>query len=91
MALETILVWLLIGALAGWLAGIVVKGYGFGLVGNIVVGILGAAIGGWLFGSLGIAATGIVGAVLGATVGAIFLLLLIRLVRRSGPDSSLAK
>ncbi len=91
MALETILVWLLIGAIAGWLAGVAVKGYGFGLVGNIVVGILGAAIGGWLFGVMGIAATGIVGAVIGATVGAIFLLVVIRLVKRSGPDTSLTK
>lgn len=91
MALETILVWLLIGAIAGWLAGVVVKGYGFGLVGNIVVGILGAAIGGWLFGALGITATGIIGAVIGATVGAIFLLLVVRLVKRSGPESSLTK
>lgn len=84
MALETILVWLLIGAVAGWLAGVVVKGYGFGLVGNIVVGILGAAIGGWLLGMMGIAATGIVGAMIGATIGAILLLLVIRLVKRSG-------
>lgn len=91
MALETILVWLLIGAIAGWLAGVVVKGYGFGLVGNIVVGILGAAVGGWLFGALGITATGIIGAVIGATVGAIFLLLVVRLVKRSGPESSLTK
>lgn len=91
MALETILVWLLIGAIAGWLAGVVVKGYGFGLVGNIIVGILGAAIGGWLFGAMGIAATGIVGAVIGATVGAIFLLLIVRLVKRTGPESGAAK
>ena len=84
MAIETILVWLFIGAVAGWLAGVVVKGYGFGLLGNIVVGIVGAALGGWLFGIMGIAATGIIGAVIGATVGAIFLLLIIRLVRRSG-------
>jgi uncharacterized membrane protein YeaQ/YmgE (transglycosylase-associated protein family) len=84
MALETILVWLLIGAIAGWLAGVVVKGYGFGLVGNIVVGILGAVIGGWLFGAMGIAATGILGAIAGATFGAIFLLFVIRMVKRSG-------
>lgn len=84
MSLETLLIWLLIGAIAGWLAGIIVKGYGFGLVGNIVVGILGAFIGGWLFGALGIGAGyGIVSAILGATVGAVVLLLIIRVVRRA--------
>lgn len=82
MALETILIWLIIGALAGWLAGLVTKGSGFGLFGNIVVGILGAVIGGWIFSALGIATTGIVGAVIGATIGAISLLLVIRLVKR---------
>ena len=62
MAAESILVWLLIGAVAGWLAGVIVKGYGFGLLGDIVVGILGAFIGGWLFGSLGISSgSGILG------------------------------
>jgi uncharacterized membrane protein YeaQ/YmgE (transglycosylase-associated protein family) len=52
MSLETLIIWLVIGAIAGWLAGVIVKGYGFGLVGNIVVGILGAIFGGWLFGAL---------------------------------------
>jgi uncharacterized membrane protein YeaQ/YmgE (transglycosylase-associated protein family) len=84
MALETLLIWLLIGAIAGWLAGVIVKGFGFGLVGNIVVGILGAFIGGWLFGALGIGAGyGIVSAILGATVGAVVLLLVIKLLRRT--------
>lgn len=84
MSLETLLIWLLIGAVAGWLAGVIVKGFGFGLVGNIVVGILGAFIGGWLFGAFGIGAGyGIAGAILGATVGAVVLLLVIKLVRRS--------
>ena len=84
MSLEGILIWLLVGAIAGWLAGIIVKGYGLGIVGNIVVGILGAMIGGWLFGQFGIAnMQGILGAIVGATVGAVVLLLLIRLVRRA--------
>lgn len=87
MALETILVWLIIGAIAGWLAGVVVKGYGFGLVGNIVVGILGAVIGGWLLGAMGFVTTGLFGAVIGATAGAILLLLIVRLVKRTAPDS----
>jgi len=84
MSLETLLIWLLIGAIAGWLAGVIVKGFGFGLVGNIVVGILGAFIGGWLFGALGVGAGyGIVSAILGATVGAVVLLLVIKLLRRT--------
>ena len=84
MSLETLLIWLFIGAVAGWLAGVIVKGFGFGLVGNIVVGILGAFVGCWLFGALGIGASyGIVGAILGATVGAVVLLFVIRLLRRT--------
>lgn len=84
MSMEALLIWLVVGAVAGWLAGLIVKGYGFGLVGNIVVGILGAFIGGWLFGSLGLmAGSGIVGSIIGATVGAVILLLLLRLVRRA--------
>jgi len=84
MSLETLLIWLFIGAVAGWLAGVIVKGFGFGLVGNIVVGILGAFIGGWLFGVFGIGAGyGIVAAILGATVGAVVLLLAIKLLRRT--------
>jgi uncharacterized membrane protein YeaQ/YmgE (transglycosylase-associated protein family) len=83
MSAETLLIWLLVGAVAGWLAGIIVKGYGFGLLGNIVVGILGAFVGGWLLGRLGIfTGSGLVGSIIGATVGAVILLLLLRLVRR---------
>jgi uncharacterized membrane protein YeaQ/YmgE (transglycosylase-associated protein family) len=83
MSLSGLLIWLLIGAIAGWLAGIIVKGYGFGLVGNIVVGIFGAIFGGWLFGQIGIASSsGILGTILGATIGAVILLFMIRLVRR---------
>ena len=51
---ESLLAWLIVGAIAGWLAGLVVKGYGFGLIGNIVVGIVGAVIAGWLFPKIGI-------------------------------------
>ena len=84
MSIETLLIWLFIGAVAGWLAGVIVKGFGFGLVGNIVVGIVGAFVGGWLFGALGIGAGyGIVSAILGATVGAVLLLLVIKLLRRT--------
>lgn len=84
MSVESLLIWLLIGAIAGWLAGVIVKGYGFGLIGNIVVGIVGAFIGGWLLGQLGLfAGSGIIGSIIGATVGAVILLLIIRLVRRA--------
>lgn len=84
MTVESLLIWLLIGAVAGWLAGVIVKGYGFGLIGNIVVGILGAFVGGWLFGVLGISSgAGIIGSVIGATVGAVVMLFIIRLLRRA--------
>lgn len=84
MSLEAILIWLLIGAIAGWLAGIIVKGYGFGIVGNIVVGIIGAVLGGWLLGVLGLGTYGIIGAIVSATIGAIVLLLLLRFLRKAG-------
>ncbi len=84
MGLEQLLIWLLIGAVAGWLAGIIVKGGGFGLPGDIIVGIVGAFIGGWLFGQLGIfVGAGIIGVILSATIGAVVLLLIIKLVRRA--------
>ena len=54
MTIESLIVWLIVGGVAGWLAGLVVKGYGFGLIGNIVVGIVGAFIAGWLLPRLGI-------------------------------------
>jgi uncharacterized membrane protein YeaQ/YmgE (transglycosylase-associated protein family) len=84
MSAESLLLWLLIGAAAGWLAGLLVKGYGFGVIGNIVVGIVGSFIGGWLFGVLNISTGGgIFGAIIGATVGAVVLLFLVGLVRRT--------
>jgi len=85
MSTETLLIWLVVGGVAGWLAGLLVKGYGFGLIGNIVVGIVGAFIGGWLFSYFGIAiGAGIVPAIVAATVGAVVLLLLLGLIRRTG-------
>jgi uncharacterized membrane protein YeaQ/YmgE (transglycosylase-associated protein family) len=84
MTLEGIIILLIVGAVAGWLAGLVVKGIGFGLVGNIVVGIVGAAIASWLFPYLGIRlGGGIVGAIIAAAIGAIILLVIIGLVKRS--------
>ncbi len=82
---ESLLIFLVVGALAGWLGGIVVKGYGLGLVGDIIVGIIGSFIGGWLFTHFHIVhGTGFVGNLIGATVGAIVLLFVLRLVRRRG-------
>jgi uncharacterized membrane protein YeaQ/YmgE (transglycosylase-associated protein family) len=84
MGIESLIVFLLVGAIAGWLAGLLVKGYGFGLLGNILVGIVGAFIAGWLFPTLGISlGSGIVAAILHAMIGAVILLLIIRLVRRA--------
>jgi uncharacterized membrane protein YeaQ/YmgE (transglycosylase-associated protein family) len=80
---ESLLIFLLVGALAGWLGGIVVKGYGLGLIGDIVVGVIGSFIGGWVFNYLHLLhGSGFLGAVIGATVGAIILLTALRLVRR---------
>jgi uncharacterized membrane protein YeaQ/YmgE (transglycosylase-associated protein family) len=77
-----ILVWLIIGLLAGWLAGVVVKGRGFGLLGNIIVGIIGALIGGFVFPLFGLSASGFVGETLFAAGGAILLLVIIMAIRR---------
>lgn len=83
MQIEPLLILLLIGAVAGFLAGMVVKGYGYGVVGNIVVGIVGAVFGGWLLPRLGLYTGGdIIGQIIAATLGAIALLLVIGLVRR---------
>jgi uncharacterized membrane protein YeaQ/YmgE (transglycosylase-associated protein family) len=74
---------LLIGAVAGWLAGNLTKGSGFGLVGNIVIGVLGALVGGYLFRSLGIWSDGgLLGTLVTALVGAIVLLFLLSLVKK---------
>lgn len=74
---------LLVGLIAGWLAGKIMKGSGFGMVGDLVVGVLGAILGGWLFGLVGIAGWGFIGSVVVATVGALVLLYAVRLVKRT--------
>ena len=82
-------VWfILIGLVAGWLAGKLVKGGGFGVLGDIIVGVLGALVGGFLFSSLGASAGGgLLGSILVATVGAVILLLLARVVKRGKKTS----
>jgi uncharacterized membrane protein YeaQ/YmgE (transglycosylase-associated protein family) len=83
MQVEALLVLLLIGGVAGFLAGTIVKGYGYGLVGNIVVGIVGAVMGGWLLPRLGLfTGTDIIGQILSATIGAVALLVVLGVVRR---------
>ena len=83
MQAETLLILLLIGAVAGFLAGVIVKGYGFGVVGNIIVGIVGAVFAGWLLPRLGLFPGGdIIGQIVSATIGAVVLLVLISFVRK---------
>lgn len=84
MTIESLLIFLLIGAIAGWLAGVIVKGFGFGLVGNIVVGIVGAFIAGLIFPALGFGlGGGILASILYATLGAVILLVIIRVLKRA--------
>ena len=79
------IIWfLIVGLVAGWLAGVLVKGGGYGLVGDMVVGILGALLGGFLFGSLGGAVGGgLLGSIVVATLGAIILIAILRLIKRA--------
>lgn len=88
MSLQTILLWAFVGLVAGWLASAVVGG-GFGVIGDIVVGIIGAFIGGFVFRQLGIGPvfSGIPGTIFVAFIGAVLLLLLLRLVRRGRSSS----
>jgi uncharacterized membrane protein YeaQ/YmgE (transglycosylase-associated protein family) len=79
-----LIAWLIIGAVAGWLAGTFVKGGGFGLIGDIIVGIIGAFVGGWLAGALHIGiGGGWVSAIITSTIGAVVFLLILRLFRRA--------
>ena len=79
------LLWfLIVGLVAGWLAGMLVKGGGFGLVGDLVVGVIGAVLGGWLFSTLGASmGGGLVGSIIVATIGAVVLLFIVRLIKRA--------
>ncbi|MCC0039900.1 MAG: GlsB/YeaQ/YmgE family stress response membrane protein [Brucellaceae bacterium] len=84
MGIESLVVFIIVGAIAGWLAGLIVKGFGFGLLGNIVVGIVGAFIAGLLFPAIGISiGGGILAAIIHSTIGAVILLVLIRLVKQA--------
>ncbi|MEA1891031.1 MAG: GlsB/YeaQ/YmgE family stress response membrane protein [Pseudomonadota bacterium] len=82
MDLVSLAIFLGIGALAGFLAGQIMKGQGFGLLSNIIIGIIGAVIGGYVFGLLGISAGGMIGSLITAVAGAVILLFLVRLFKK---------
>jgi uncharacterized membrane protein YeaQ/YmgE (transglycosylase-associated protein family) len=86
MSNESLLVILVVGVVAGWLAGKIVQGTGFGIIGDLIIGVIGAFIGGWLLPQLGVQfGAGIVSAIINATIGAVLLLFVLRLLRgRSG-------
>lgn len=78
-----IIITIIVGAIAGWLAGKIVEGYGFGLIGNVVVGIVGAVIAGWILPVIGLSlGGGFFGSIIRGTIGAVILLVLIRLIKR---------
>ena len=83
LAPESVVAWIIIGGIAGWLAGVLIKGYGFGIVGNIIIGILGAGIAGILAPRLGLYTESTGGNIVAALVGALILLFLIGLVKRA--------
>jgi uncharacterized membrane protein YeaQ/YmgE (transglycosylase-associated protein family) len=83
MDVQALLIWLVVGAIAGWLAGMVVKGGGFGLIGDIIVGIVGALIAGWLLPQIGIViGSGFIAQIIDAFIGAVILLVIIKLIKR---------
>jgi uncharacterized membrane protein YeaQ/YmgE (transglycosylase-associated protein family) len=81
MGTEHLLIFLAVGILAGFLAGRIWKGRGFGLLGDLIVGVIGSFIGVWLFGQLNISSSGLLGLLIAAIIGALILLYLIRLVK----------
>jgi uncharacterized membrane protein YeaQ/YmgE (transglycosylase-associated protein family) len=83
VGIDSIIAMLIVGAIAGWLAGKLVRGFGFGLIWNIVIGIIGAFIGVWLLNQLHVSpAEGFLGSIVNATIGAVVLLVIIGLIRR---------
>ena len=77
-----LIIFLVIGALAGWLAGVIMKGGGFGVIGNIVVGVVGSFLGGWLLPKLGLSIGGDFGGFITAVIGAVILLFIVRLIKK---------
>jgi uncharacterized membrane protein YeaQ/YmgE (transglycosylase-associated protein family) len=83
VGIDSIIIMLIVGAIAGWLAGQIVRGFGFGLIWNIVLGIVGAFIGVWLLTQLGfIPFSGFVGSIVNATIGAVILLVIVGFLKR---------
>jgi uncharacterized membrane protein YeaQ/YmgE (transglycosylase-associated protein family) len=83
MGIESLIIWLIIGGVAGWLAGMVVKGGGYGLIGDIIVGIVGGIIAGWLLPRVGIViGIGLIGAIINSFIGAVILLIILRVIKR---------
>ena len=78
------LLWfLIIGLIAGFLAGKIMNGSGYGLIGDLVIGIVGAIVGGWVFGLLGIATYGLIGSLVTALIGALLLIFIVRMIKRA--------
>lgn len=82
MDIISLIIFLAVGALVGWLAGVIVKRRGFGVIGNIIVGVFGALVGGLVFNLLGITTGGFIGSIIMATIGAVLLLFLIGLIKK---------
>ena len=78
-----ILIWIISGIIAGWLAGLLVRGGGFGLLGDLVIGLLGGIIGGWLAGLFGLQAVSWLGNIITAAIGGVILVVIVRILRRA--------
>ena len=83
ISLSAVIWWLIVGLIAGFLASVVMRGGGYGIVGDIIVGLIGAFIGGWLFSLIGIGSGGLIGSIIVAFVGACILIFLLRLISGS--------
>jgi uncharacterized membrane protein YeaQ/YmgE (transglycosylase-associated protein family) len=82
MKVEALIIWLIVGAVAGWLAGMVVKGGSYGLIGSIIVGVIGGFIAGWLLPRIGVViGGGVIGSIINAFIGAVILLVTLRLIK----------
>jgi uncharacterized membrane protein YeaQ/YmgE (transglycosylase-associated protein family) len=82
---QSVIAWIIIGLLAGWIAGTISRGRGFGCIANIVLGLVGAVLGGWIFTKLGIERYGFIYSLAAATVGAVILVAIARLFSGGGP------
>lgn len=83
MQTYSVLIWLVIGGVAGWLAGLIMNGGGYGLIGDIIIGIIGSVVAGWLFGTYFLPmGGGVAGAIIASTIGAVVLIFVVRLIRR---------